>query len=311
MGLLAHGLWWIVPLFLIAGFMVYSMVACTTALLVRRGHRRPIAAAQLASRLSAIADPDGRWHVTDLPDGEFELVFNVVDGSWREGLARIKFDLLYRARMCLDGSALEVRWFEVLRTGSWFLGLVGFRPRFNASFRLQYGYIDAVWRGVAYGMLPGFPPRIGRTQPFELDTIAIKRTVARVVTGAGWTFRPVTLPWQVNGAWMRLTQALTPAWLRRIPRSRTWGVLYVTSFLAFYFYLYGALMDPVTDWNVHNVVIGAGIAAVWWAIWGGVAWLLVRQARPRRERRRARAASTGAKPAVSADARPHGSSSDE
>ena len=294
MNLLQRGLWWIVPLIVVAGIMVYSMVAFTTALLVRRGHRKPIDEAELAHRLLALKDPQGRWHVVDRGRDELELVFDVVDSRWRSAFARVKLDIVYRARMLLDAATQELRWFEVLRAGGWLVGFYGFRPRFNVRVMLQAGYIDVRWRGVAYGILPGFPPRIGSTRPFELDTVALEKAVVQLVTDAGWAFRPTTLPWQVSGRWVALVRALTPAWLRAVPRRRSWGVLYIGSFVAFYVYLFVGLMNPATDWSANNLLIGAGIAVVWWTIWGGLTWLLLgRPSLQRKRRRRAESVRVG------------------
>lgn len=60
---------------------------------------------------------------------------------------------------------------------------------------------------------------------------------------ARWNFRPVLLPFQVRRRWAGLARRLVPAALRRLPRRRTWGTLYVGSYLAFFVVLVAGAVD--------------------------------------------------------------------
>lgn len=276
MNLLEHSLWWLLPAAAIAVFMVFAMMEYTAALLVRpsRRSRRAVEPGELRQRLLALNERPAPYRVVEGKDSDLELRWDVVDASWHERFAKVKLTTRYRARMLLDELRNEVRWFESIRSSSLFLGFEGWRVRFNFSFYYRSGYLDVLWSGRAYGILPGFPPQIGRVHEFSVDTRAVKKEVTTVIRRAGWSFRPVVFPPKMSRRWLGITRTLSPAWLTRIPERRLWGTLYAGSFLLFYLYVFVFIADAATDWTWENgwpaLLVGLG----WWGIWGFLAWML-------------------------------------
>lgn len=288
MNLLEQSLWWIVPAFLIAGFMVFAMMEFTALLMERPSRRRkhPLSGTELRERLLALNDPLRPYRLVEGGRADLEVAWDVVDASWYELFAKVKLSSRYHARMLLDAERHQVRWYESLRTSTWFIGFEGWKLRFNGSIEWRGGYIDILWRGFAYGILSGFPPRIGKVYAFELDTISMKDEVADVISNAGWDFRPAPHALKVNRRRIDLVRALRPAWLGRISERWLWGTLYAGSFILFYVYVLVAIVDAEAgDYTWTNlwpaVVVGLG----WWVTWAGIAWLLTRGARLRRRQK--------------------------
>lgn len=276
MNLLEQSLWWIVPAFLIAGFMVFAMMEFTAALLVKPSRRSSrTGAAELKRRLLALNGEERPYRVVEGKTSDLELAWDVVDASWYELFAKVKLTTRYRARMLLDEERREVRWYESLRSSNFFLGFEGWKARFNFSFYYRSGYLNVLWSGLAYGILPGFPPRIGKVYEFHLDTVRVKEEITPVIRRAGWTFRPVVFPLKMSRRWMDLSRALTPGWWRRIPERRRWGTLYVGSFLLFYAYVFFAIADPRTDWTWDASWPALVVAVGWWGAWGLLTWMLM------------------------------------
>ena len=277
MSLLDRSVWWIVPLFPLALLMTHAMVQFTATLLVRpaRSRRRPADVAELRRRLLALSTPGTPYRVVEGRDCDLELRWDVVDATWYELFARVKLSSVYRARMLLDEARREVRWHELLRTSSLFLGFRGWTPRFNWSFRLSAGSISGVWRGVAYGILAGWPPRIGQAYSFTLDTVRAKREVGAVIACSGWTFRPVVWWFEATRRGFGLLRALTPSPLHLVPPRVFWGVVYPWSFALTVGYV-AAVAWPL---DTEGLIVLTLFSGAWWAIWGGVAWLLARAPR--------------------------------
>jgi hypothetical protein len=66
-------------------------------------------------------------------------------------------------------------------------------------------------------------------------------------------------------------QALVPAPLKRWPARRFWGTLYPASYILGMGYLI-AIIGPL---DPHNLLMIAGMSAIWWAIWGFLTWALL------------------------------------
>ncbi|GEM_PF-1480451 len=273
MSLVERNGWWIVPGFLLAIFMVFAMMEFTITLTLRRPprNRKPVSGDELRQRLLALNKGDRPYRIVEVKDCDLELNWDVVDKSWYEIFAKVKLTVIYRARALLDEAQHEVRWFEMVRWSNFFLGFDGWRPRFNWSIYALWGYIDVVWTGIAYGIQPGFPPRIGRVYKFSLNTIQAKKEIRRVVNESGWTFRPVLWWFQVNRNSYGAFQALMP----NVSARRFWGILYPVS----YFFTIGYIIyvaDPKGIGgllSLHNLTPVLLFSALWWGIWGFIAWI--------------------------------------
>src|SRR5207302_864639 len=88
--------------------------------------------------------------------------------------------------------------FMVLAMIECFAAFQNLRPRLGRGIWVWAGYFDVQWTGMAYGMRPGFLPRIVEAVRFRLDTVALKREIRAVASRAGWGFRPKVWWFQVR-----------------------------------------------------------------------------------------------------------------
>lgn len=213
-------------------FMVHAMMEFTASLLVKPppANRKPVGAIELRWRLLQLNENNHPYKLIESHDSDLELHWDVVKASWQARFAKVKLTTLYRARILLDESRHELRFHEYLRTASFFLGFAGWQPHFNAYIGFQAGYVSGTWAGRAYGLLPGFPPRIGQVYNFQVSTDEAKADITGVANDSGWTFRPVLWWFQATHRGYRLLQALTLAPFRHVPARRFWGIIYPVSY---------------------------------------------------------------------------------
>jgi hypothetical protein len=272
-------LWWFGLAFPLALFMVVAMMEFTVRLLVRspRGRRNPVDRETLEQRLLEHAFETLPVRITLAGGGGLEIRDYVLGDEQRERFRRVAFSIAYRARMALDERRHELRWYESVRGRTLFLGFDGWVPRVHAGLWYQGGQVDMVGTVRAYALQPGFPRRTGPAFDFELDTVRLKDEIADIVTRAGWSFRPVTLPFFASGRWLRLSQRILPAWFSRLPERWFWGVTYVASYVLVIGYLmwFASLSDPSAR-NRGNLLIVLIVSAGWWGVWGILTWLLLR-----------------------------------
>ena len=266
MSLLDQNTWWILPYVCLCLFMVYAMLEFTVAILAKRPpvDLKPVGGAELRQRLLTLNTGDRPFQLVEGKDCGHELHWNVVDTSWYEIFAKVKLSMIYRARMLLDEARHELRWFESIRSSNLFLGFDGWRPRFNWSFYARWGYINVIWTGLAYGIKPGFPPRIGQVYNFHLDTVQPKKEIRAIVTQSGWTFRPVLWWFQVKRRGHQVSQPIKPSPMKRCSTRLFWGILYPAS----YFLSMGYIIVILWPVNSHNLLVIGCISALWWGSWG-------------------------------------------
>ena len=266
----------VVPLaFLLALGMITAMLEWTAGFLVRRPRRgtAPVDADELKTRLLALNVSGEQYRIVPGRKSDLELEWDVVDVSWHNLFSKIKLSTIYRARMLLDPARHEVRWCEWLRTSDVFIGFRGWTPVVSFAWQLQVGYLDVVWKGRAYGVQAGVPPRVERIYDFSLNTVEAKRKIADVVMRSGWSFRPVLFWFQAGrSAFSRML----PSRLSRTTRSR--AMVAAASYILFLGYLIWMVGGFASRefWTPHNVVVFAAITAVWWGLWSMLTWLLVR-----------------------------------
>src|SRR5437016_1209070 len=156
----------------------------------------------------------------------------------------------------------------------------------DTSWSLQVGYVDVVWKGRAYGVQAGFPPRVERVYDFSLNTVQVKRDISGVVMGSGWTFRPVIFWFQAGRSRLSaLLDSYSPAPFPSWPETRVWLLVAAGSYVLFLGYLLWAIggFTARDFWTRQNTAVVAAISAVWWGMWGLLTWLLVCLAKPKRQ----------------------------
>jgi hypothetical protein len=264
---------------------VFTLVPFVLSLSFRPRHAQgaPRPLAELKEALLATGTQHRAWRLTALAEKALRMDWDVVDASWHELFAKVKLSVVYRMRIYLQEETHEVRTYESLRTGEWFLGFDGWTPRFRFSWWYQGGALNVLWSGTAYGITRGFPPRIGRVYQFSLDTAAAKRAIEEVANRMGWTLYPTTLPFEVSPWAMRLGARLTPGFMRTWSRRKFWGVLHAVAWAG----IFAAALTFV-PWTPHNqivmLVVFGGIILVCLLAVG--AWRLIERLSARRANRR-------------------------
>ena len=263
---------WIGPYAVLVLLMLYAMMEFTVTLLARSPAtpRRPLAERDLRRRLLALNEPDRPYFLVEGKDCDLQPTWQVIDPAWHEQFARVKLTTLYRAWILLDPSRHELRMHELLRSANFFLGFDGWRPVCQPYLFLVAG-LTGRWTGRAYGILPGFPPRIGAVTDFAADTVALRDQIVQVAGRCGWTFRPMNLWFQATTWGFRLLGYITPPAVANMPARHFWGVMYPTSF----FLGIGYLVAVGRLWDLHSLLLIAGVSASWFAVWGFLVWALV------------------------------------
>ena len=241
-------------------FWVFTLVPFALSLSFRShlAHGAPRAPSEVREALLALRPANDLWRLTKLADEALRLDWQVVDAKWYELFSKVKLSIVYRMRLYLQEGTHEVRTYESLRTGEWFLGFEGWTARFNWSWTYAGGALNVLWSGVAYGITRGFPPRIGRVYRFSLDTAAVKREIEKTANAMGWTIYPTTLPFEVSPWAMRLGAALTPPFMSAWSRRKFWGVLHAVA--------WGGIVASalaLVPWTARN-------AAVMLLVFGGI-----------------------------------------
>ena len=233
---------WVIPYALVLLLMVFAMMEFTISLLEKPPRQRqpPVDKDELRRRLLALNEASScltAWRTGRRATWSCSGMSST--SSWRQRFARVRLDVTYRARFLLDETHHELRSYEILHSSSFFMGFDGWIPRLSFSYWMQAGFVNAVWAGRAYGILPGFPPRIGEVRRFALNTAEARNEIRRIALDAGWGFRPVTWGFQVHPRSYRFFETLTPAPLRRVPRRWFYGVLYPLTFFGGIAYAHG------------------------------------------------------------------------
>ena len=123
------------------------------------------------------------------------------------------------------------------------VGIVGWLPRLEVFFGLQAG-----------------PPGQKLTQE-----------ITRAALRGGWSIRPVLWWFQATRSGYRRLEALTPAPLRRLSARRFWGIFYPLVYVLGMAYL-AIIISPLDS---SEVLLFLGISAIWWGVWGLLAWILL------------------------------------
>ena len=274
--------------FLLALGMVTAMLEWSAAFLVRRptAGAVPVEPDDLRNRLLALNGSGLQYRIVTGHKSDLELEWNVVDTSWHNLFSKIKLSTIYRARMQLAPARHELRWCEWLRTSDVFIGFRGWRPVLSFAWQLQVGYLDVVWRGRAYGVQAGFPPRVERIYDFSVNTVQTKREISKVVMDAGWAFRPVIFWFQagrsgLSAALDQWSASVLPSWSETRLRAVVAAASYIL-FLGYLVWMVGGFAGGGL-WTPHNLAVLGIITAVWWGLWSLLTWVMVRVARSKRK----------------------------
>ena len=151
----------------------------------------PVSPDELHGKLLALNGDQVPFTVTSGQGGENgDLIaeWKIVDAQWVEIFAQAGLQKTHRIYLTLDPSDNEVRVLEESWDVTWRAGVPeislsaeAFRGRTMGSKSFGTGY---AWKGVN-------PLDYGQVYNYRFDVSEMKDPIAEVVTGTGWTFRPV------------------------------------------------------------------------------------------------------------------------
>jgi len=129
--LLDQSPWWIVPSIGIVLLLVLAMMECTRTLLVKPAPQNlePVDAGELRRRLLALKCPaEALSGLSTASAGIWSSTGMLSPHRGRDTRPGSKMTALYRARMLLDGSRHEMRWFEFVRGSNFFIRFLRLVP---------------------------------------------------------------------------------------------------------------------------------------------------------------------------------------
>jgi len=154
---------------------------------------------ELAERLMAVNEDRVPFTVAAGKGGEEgDLVaeWKIVDATWYEIFAKAGLEKSHRILLVLDEKENEVRALEQSMDVEWSAGVP------NLSFsaeKFQGRTLGSKSFGTAYAFKGVNPLDFGEVYKYRFDVSEMKEPLTEVVTGAGWTFVPVTTKGKLAG----------------------------------------------------------------------------------------------------------------
>ena len=151
----------------------------------------PVPAEELQRRLLALNNDQVPFSIAPGPGGEAgDLVaeWKVVDAQWLEIFAKAGIEKTHRIYLTFDVSESEVRVLEESWDVQWRAGV----PEITVSAEAFRGRtLGSKSFGTGYAFKGINPLDYGQVYNYRFDVSEMKDPIATVVTGGGWTFRPV------------------------------------------------------------------------------------------------------------------------
>ena len=151
----------------------------------------PVPPQDLFQRLLQLNNDQVPFTVTQGPGGENgDLVaeWKIVDAQWLEIFAKAGIEKTHKIYMTLNPSDNEVRVLEESLDVAWRAGV----PEISMSAEAFRGKtFGSKSFGTAYAFKGVNPLDYGQVYEYRFDVSEMKDPIASVVTGSGWTFRPV------------------------------------------------------------------------------------------------------------------------
>jgi hypothetical protein len=138
---------------------------------------------------SVAAGPGGK-------DGDLIAEWKIVDAQWYEIFAKASLEKSHKVYVTLNPKGGEARILEESWEVQWRAGV----PTLSLSAEAFRGRtIASKGFGTAYAFKGVNPLDYGQVYNYRFDVSEMKDPIAEVVTGAGWTFRPVTTKGKLAG----------------------------------------------------------------------------------------------------------------
>ncbi len=121
-------------------------------------------------------------------EGDLIVEWKIVDAQWLEIFAKAGIEKTHRIYLTLDPTDNEVRVLEESWDVEWRAGV----PQISLSAEAFRGRtMGSKSFGTAYAFKGVNPLDYGQVYNYKFDVSEMKDPVAEVITGSGWTFRPV------------------------------------------------------------------------------------------------------------------------
>jgi len=169
-----------------------------------KGVRKPdegtpvLGADEVRSRLLAIGNDQVPFTVEaggGGKDGDVVAQWKIVDASWYEIFAKAHLEKVHRILVGLDEGSHEARVLEEASEVSWSAGV----PTLSMSTEKFQGRTIGKSFGTAYAWKGVDPLDYGKVYEYRFDVSEMKDPLATIVTGAGWTWVPVTTKGKLQG----------------------------------------------------------------------------------------------------------------
>ncbi|MBA2565048.1 MAG: tetratricopeptide repeat protein, partial [Gemmatimonadetes bacterium] len=165
-------------------------------ILARSGVRRPsrgvapVSSRELGGRLLALNDPERPFQVRIDSDADLVAEWKLADARWSRIFHAGGVREIYRVRMVLDEAERQVRGLDERGSVTWDAQTLRPSLRWSAE-KFKGRVLFEKKAGAAWGLDPATltPEELYR---YALDVNALRRPVVETVTGAGWSYRPVT-----------------------------------------------------------------------------------------------------------------------
>ncbi|HEX6312197.1 MAG TPA: hypothetical protein VF152_11300 [Acidimicrobiia bacterium] len=144
---------------------------------------------ELDRRLLALNGEQVPFTVSASADADLVAEWRIVDASWYEVFAKAGLEKSHRILLALDEDAHEVRALEESWEVAWEAGV----PRLSLSAEKFRGRtLGSKQFGKGYAFRGVNPLDFGQVYEYRFDVSEMKDPIAETVTGAGWSFVPVT-----------------------------------------------------------------------------------------------------------------------
>jgi hypothetical protein len=160
-----------------------------------KGVKRPeegtpvLPADEVERRLLALAGDQVPFTVRPGSAANLEVEWKIVDAQWYEIFAKARLEKSHKIHLALDEAAREVRALEEAWDVSWRAGV----PELSLSVeRFQGRTLGSKSFGTGYAFTGANPLDWGQVYRYRFDVSEMKDPIIAVVTGAGWSFVPVT-----------------------------------------------------------------------------------------------------------------------
>ena len=152
--------------------------------------------AEVERRLLALSGDQVPFMVQPGSEADLEVQWRIVDAQWYEIFAKSGLEKSHKIHLALNESEHEVRALEEAWEVSWRAGVPELRL---SAEKFQGRTFGSKSFGTGYAFTGVNPLDWGEVYNYRFDVSEMKDPVIAVVTGAGWSFVPVTTKGGLRG----------------------------------------------------------------------------------------------------------------